>query len=270
VRRTIKARSEKESSSERQILADWRRYFEDLLNARPPDTPRIQQQQSRDFESPLVDPGVFNTSPFTDEEITEAIKSFKNNKAPGTDSIITTELLKEGGDYLRRILRSLCNTILSGSDPPWQWKTNRIVPIPKKGDLTEMTNYRGISMMSVAAKLFNRLLLDRIRAHIDPVLRKNQAGFRQGRRTTDRISALRRIFESAQESQIPLVATFVDFRKAFDSVDRGKLFKILSLYGVSDKLIEAVKRLYKDSKAVVFVNGKNITTSRRASYKEMY
>jgi hypothetical protein len=73
VRRTIKARSEKESSSERQILADWRRYFEDQINARPPDTPRIQQQ-SRDVESPLVDPGVFNTSPFTDEEITEAIK----------------------------------------------------------------------------------------------------------------------------------------------------------------------------------------------------
>jgi hypothetical protein len=84
---------------------------------------------------------------------------------------MTNELLKNGGDYLLEVLRKLCSDILSGSDPPWQWKLNKIVPVPKKGDLSLMTNYRGISLMSAAAKIFNRLILNRIKPVIDTVLR---------------------------------------------------------------------------------------------------
>ena len=59
--------------------------------------------------------------------IDAAIKSLKNNKAPGVENLVTAELLKGAGDYLRDVLRSLCNKILSGADPPWQWTTNKIV-----------------------------------------------------------------------------------------------------------------------------------------------
>ena len=94
-------------------------------------------------EPPL--PTDFNTSNFSREEIYATIKSLKNNKAPGVDNLVTAELLKRADDYLRDVLRSLCNKILNGADPPWQWTTNKIVPVPKKGDLSMMTNYRGIS-----------------------------------------------------------------------------------------------------------------------------
>ncbi len=66
--------------------------------------------------------------------------------------------------------------------------------------------------MSVAAKLYNKMLLERLRPLVDQVLRRNQARFRRGRSTIDQIGALKRIFEGSQNKQIPLVATFVDFK----------------------------------------------------------
>ena len=81
--------------------------------------------------------------------------------------------------------------------------------------------------MSIAAKLYNKMLLVRLLPLIDEVLRRNQAGFRQGRSTVDQICALRRIFEGVKHKNLSLVATFVDFKKAFDSVNRSKLFEIM-------------------------------------------
>jgi hypothetical protein len=114
---------------------------------------------------------------------------------------------------------------------------------------------RGISLMSIAAKLYNKMLLVRLLPLIDEVLRRNQAGFRRGRSTVNQICALRRIFEGVKHKNLSLVATFVDFKKAFDSVNRTRLFEILKLYGVPDKLIDAIKKLYDRSKAVVYING---------------
>ncbi len=69
---------------------------------------------------------------------------------------------------------------------------NVIIPLPKKGDLSLMTNYRGISLMSIAAKVYNKILLNRIRPHIDPLLRSNQAGFRSGRSCAQQIHSLKK------------------------------------------------------------------------------
>lgn len=254
-KRLIRVRSKNGPFSDNNILSEWRLYFRDLLNAETDDSgpPLSTIEQPRNIK---IESSRFNTSDFTREEVDEAIKSLKANKAPGVDNFVTAELLKGAGDYIRDVLRSLCNKILSGADPPWQWTTNKIVPVPKKGDLSMMTNYRGISLMSIAAKLYNKMLLERLRPLVDEVMRRNQAGFRRGRSTVDQICALRRIFEGVKHKKIPLVATFVDFKKAFDSVNRARLFEILSLYGIPDKLIDAIKKLYDRSKAVVSINGK--------------
>ena len=138
---------------------------------------------------------------------------------------------------------------------PEQWTTSLIVPLPKKGDLQQMTNYRGISLMSIAAKVYNKVLLNRIKKPIDKILRKNQARFRTGRSCIQQINILRRIIDGAIIQDIPLFITFIDFKKAFDSINRKMMFAILRHYGIPSKIVDAIKVLYDSSKSRVFFEG---------------
>jgi len=118
-----------------------------------------------------------------------------------------------------------------------------------------MTNYRGITLMSIAAKVYNKILLMRIRDHVDPILRKHQAGFRSGRSCIQQIHILRRIIEAFQSHQLPLIISFIDFKKAFDSINRNVMFSILRHYDVPEITVNAISALYNNSKSAVMVDG---------------
>ena len=126
-----------------------------------------------------------------------------------------------------------------------------IIPIPKSGDLSKGGNCRGISLSSLVAKTFNRMILNRIRPAIDPHLRNNQNGFRPGRTTTSQIPALRRIIEGIRRKNLRAIIIFVDFKKAFDTIHRGKLIKILTAYDIPDRIVRAIETTYTGTKAKV-------------------
>ena len=193
-----------------ELMNRWKHYFEDLLNI------KINTSQITHTILPANKDLPINTDSISINEIKEAIQQLKNGKAPGLDHIITPEVLKYGGDWIANKLCDICNEIFEKHITPTQFNTNIIIPIPKKGDKTLMTNYRGISLMSVAAKTYNRILLNRIREPLDSILRKNQAGFRKGRSCLDQIHILRRLLEGAIDKQLPIYITFIDFKKAFD------------------------------------------------------
>ena len=109
---------------------------------------------------------------------------------------------------------------------------SKIIPLPKKGGLSLAANYRGISLMPIAAKIYNKMILDRL-ASIEPLLRKNQNGFRRGRSTLSQILCIIRLIQESQACNKDLALVFDDFSKAFNSVDRDKMFEILGLYGIS-------------------------------------
>ncbi|XP_076441072.1 uncharacterized protein LOC143280323 [Babylonia areolata] len=94
-----------------------------------------------------------------------------------------------------------------------------IVKLPKKGDLSDCQNWRGIQLLSIPSKIFTRVILERIRTAVSTTLRKEKAGFRARRSCTDQIANLCTIIEQSLEWQSPLYINFVDYKKAFDMVD---------------------------------------------------
>ena len=104
---------------------------------------------------------------------------------------------------------------------PHEWLKGLIVKIPKKGNLKECTNWRGITLLVTASKVLGKILIESLKSGADKRLRAEQAdlaGFRQGRSTTEQIS-----IEQSYEWQTPLVVNFIDLEKALDSLHQPSL-----------------------------------------------
>ena len=115
-----------------------------------------------------------------------------------------------------------------------------MIKLPKKGGLRDCNNYRGIMLLSVPGKVLNSVLLERMKEAVDPKLQNQQAGFRRNRSRADQIASLHIIVEQSLEWNSPLYINFVDYEKAFDSVDREMLSKLPWHYGVPEKIITLI------------------------------
>ena len=225
----------------------WVQHFQEVLNRPPPVSPPDIPPEN--------EPLNVNTGPPTKAEITKAIKSIKNGKAGGPDGI-PPEALKADPAVSAEMLQPLLLKIWEEEQVPHEWKLGYMVKLPKKGDLSVCGNWRGIMLLSVPGKVLTRIILERLKEALDVKLRPEQAGFRQGRSCADHIATLRIIIEQSLEWQSPLYMTFVDFEKAFDSVDRETIWKLMSHYGIPSKFINITKRLYEDSCCQVIHKGK--------------
>ena len=126
-----------------------------------------------------------------------------------------------------------------------------ILPFLKKGELELAKNYRGITLASITAKIYNDLLRNYIESKIDNILRKKQNGFRSNRSTTSQIMTIRRILEGVLEKNLQATILFVNFTKAFDSIHRGEMEQILLAYGVLKETAATITTLYRNTKVKV-------------------
>lgn len=229
-----------------QKLERWSEYFEELLNKPAPES----------LQSPSTPRSILkvkDTAPTT-REIREALEKLKNGKAPGNDNIYP-EMLKASSDIIVEVLYPLLNEIWTSEEIPQKWKEGLIVKIPKKGDLSLCTNWRGITLLNTINKIVASIIQTRISNAIDPVLRKEQAGFRPERSCIDHISTIRIIIEQSVEFQSPLYLLFIDFERAFDTLDQSRMWIILENYGIPMKILKIMQELYKDVQCKVVHNG---------------
>ena len=234
--------SKLKASSPEERVQTWFNHFSKLLGS----PPKISEE-----DTPILtvfDSLGISEDPFSTKEFQSAKKSIRCGKACGEDGI-TPEFLKYGG--LDDIVLGFVNQAYTEGNIPERWKTLIIVPVPKKGDLTKPDNYRGISLISLVMKLYNRLIMNRLRPALDPLLRTPQNGFREKRTTVGQIVALRRLLEGVRANNLSCVMTFIDFRKAFDTIHRGKLMQILRAYGVPEKIVTAIAATYSQTWAKV-------------------
>ena len=224
-------------TSEKDQEKRWTEHFKEILNRPPPENePTI--------EDPETELDISTDPPETDEIIT-SIKDLKNGKAPGIDNL-NAELFKANPIITANILQPLFCDIWRQSKNPTEWNKGKIIKIPKKGDLSNCNNWRGITLLSIPSKILAKIIIKRISNAIDSKLRNEQAGFRKGKGCIDQIFILRNIIEQCNEWQRQLHINFVDFEKAFDSLHRNSLWKILRSYGIPTHLIKLVQAFYEN------------------------
>ena len=224
------------SSEERRGY--WLKYFKDLLG-KP-----VQNSDNEDpfFNHKVCDLLPIKTGPFSKAELHDALKKVQLSKSSGPDNIPAV-IWKS--PLFHETLLNFCNETLTGNKPK-AFSLSFIVPIPKKGDLSTPSNYRGITLSPIAAKIYNSMLLNRLIPYVDPILRNNQNGFRKGRSTSSQILTIRRIIEELKISGNQGTIIFLDFSKAFDSVNRCNMIKVLSNYGIPNEIIQAIDVMYTD------------------------
>ena len=118
------------------------------------------------------------------------------------------------------------------------------IPIPKKGNAKECSNYHTIALISHANKVIRKILQARLQLYMNRELPNVQARFRKGRGTRDQIANICWITEKAREFQKNIYFCFIDYAKAFDCVDHNKLWKILKETGIADHLTCLLRNLY--------------------------
>lgn len=184
------------------------------------------------------------------EEVERAVKHLKKNKSPGTDGI-TAEMIQGGGEDMTKAIHEICKQVWREGTIPEEWTKSVLVTIPKKGDLTQCTNYRTIALVNHMGKVLMTILLSRLKAKTEDCLADEQAGFRKDRSTVQQILMLRLIAEKAKRKNKLVYNCFVDFQKAFDSIKHDVTWAVLGTYGVGQKLIGILKNIGDRSKSAV-------------------
>jgi hypothetical protein len=235
---------EKKDQIKQDIDVDeWYEHFQKLFGQNETDEANTDNSRACNEEEE-ADP--FLNNRITIEEVKQAIKELNSGKASGTDGIVA-EMLKEGGDVVSNYILKLFNIVFDLGVFPNEWAKAIIVPIHKSGDINNVDNYRGISLINVTCKCFTLILNKRLTIWLEDqsIIVENQAGFRKAYSTTDHIFTLNAVIQKCMSRKgSKLYVAFVDLKKAFDSVHHFKLFDVLQKIRINGKFFKVLKAMY--------------------------
>ena len=233
------------------ILERWAEHFNSVLNR-----PSSINQDAID-RLPQIECNVMLDEFPTVTETRKAVQQLSSGKAPGADAI-PAEVYKAGGLPMAEKLTELFHCMWRKGAIPQEFKDASIIHLYKrKGNPQVCDNHRGISLLSIAGKILAKILLNRLNAHLDQtgLIPESQCGFRKDRGTIDMIFTARQLQEKCQEQNVDLYMTFVDLTKAFDTVSRDGLWKIMAKFGGPPRFIAMVRQFHDGMQARVQNDG---------------
>ena len=243
-------------------MADLHDHFKSILNNSPKNVIesklKLLQAKVNDFVKTQAPSE--NTLPeggYTPESISKIAKTLKNGKSSFLDGSIN-EVIKHSITDTSHILTKLFNHIEISSVFPTSWKSSFLVPLHKKGSQGDPDNYRGLAVGSNIGKLYTKCLNTKVKNFVEHnnILSPHQFGFRDDYRTHDAIFSLRSMVNHYKNvNKKPVFSCFVDFSKAFDSVNRTALAYKLGNIGIKGNMLKLFQDMYSSASYIIKSGG---------------
>lgn len=237
--------------TDRQNITEIIRDFYYKLYTSTSNKPSSDEQLTQNYTHEV-------TPEVTTAEIENALKQLKNKKSPGEDKI-SIEMLKLGGRDLLEAVRILINKCINSGSIPEKWKNAEVILLFKKGDKENLENYRPVSLLSHLYKLLTKIVTNRLTRELDFYQPAEQAGFRKGFSTVEHIQTIRCLLEKTTEYNIKIHLAFIDYKKAFDSVEIWAIMKALQNAMINSRYIKLLENIYDQATMVVRVDEDLIT-----------
>ena len=230
-----------------KILDRWAEHFKEVLN------------QDSDFDmSVLHELPQYNVEPELDappslEEVQKATQQLSSGKAPGDDGI-SPEIYKSGGVATANRLLEIVTQIWQEGEAVQDFRDATVIHLYKnKGERSVCDNHRGISLLSIAGKILMRVILNRLSKHVAKIglIPESQCGFVQGKSTADSSFSLQQLQEKCRLQHQDLYLLFIDLTKAFDTVNREGLWRILEKAGCPKHFVGIIRSFHDNMKVRV-------------------
>ena len=206
-------------------------------------------------------PSVFLTSPTTPLEIVDIINTLDDTKSSGPCSV-PTKLLKLVRNELAIPFSDICNASFDEGVFPDKNKIAKIIPIHKNGSVSDINNYRPISLLSVFSKIMEKLMASRLNEFLvsHEIIHSNQFGFRSGYSTSHSLISIVETIRKSLDNNMFGCGVFIDLKKAFDTVNHEILLEKLEHYGIREEALHWFRSYLSNRKQYVHLNGINSVT----------
>lgn len=230
-----------------ESLRHYRQHFQKMTTN---SLPTISRNDDIEAMRQDPDPSLHNDYVlFHPSKVNTILLKLAWNKTPG-NSGISADIFKAIGPFAAELLSKIFKLYFNTGFIPTSWKRSCIVPVPKKGDLSKIENYRPISLLETTRKIFEHCLLDQLKQTTK--ISKYQAGFQAGHCCNDQISTLNDILKTSKKK----IVTFLDIKAAYDSVDRSILWDKCEEKGINGIFLNTIKNLFDHNSGQILVEGK--------------
>lgn len=235
----------KRQMSARIKIEEWKDHFQALLGGTE-EEPEYVGKSTEGREE-------VTGESISTEELALAIQRLKKKKAQGDDGTRNENWIY-GSERVKEKLLEIMQLVWEGRGLPRAWRKGVIIPLHKKGSKDSASNYRGITLLNTSYKIYATILQGKLMKQIEEknILPETQAGFRKQRSGIDNIFILNHAIDAEiSEKGGAVYCFFVDFKAAFDLINREKLWKKMEELGIDQRLIRRIKEIYEATQNVI-------------------